>query len=291
MRNASHASSNDGRTPRIYGYAVEDVMRTKSFAASLILQWTGELPKDEFEERLAELTLIASLTNGPGTISTQSAKLSASAGNRPNVAMIGSLSSIGTVHGGNGAEAVEYLLDIFGEYEIDDPYDAKVDVKAIAQRTADEFKNTKIAAKEAVLDYKKIPCLGHPVFKNDEVNYDPRERIVSEFLKSKNKVNIFLEFYHHLARYLKENGCMTKVMAVNVDAAIACVWLGICWRHLREKRMTVSRAMDIPFMAFALGRVAGAGGEFLDHADFGTAMDMRIPVKECRELIRPRELV
>ena len=31
-------------------------------------------------------------------------------------------------------------------------------------------------------------------------------------------------------------------------------------------------------------------GEFLDHADFGTAMDMRVPARECRSLTRPRKL-
>ena len=31
-------------------------------------------------------------------------------------------------------------------------------------------------------------------------------------------------------------------------------------------------------------------GEFLDHQDFGTDMDMRIAAQECRVLIRPRKL-
>ena len=66
MRNSSHASANDGITPRIYGYSLMDLMKTRSFVAGIILYWTGELPHNEFEERLAELTLTASLTNGPG---------------------------------------------------------------------------------------------------------------------------------------------------------------------------------------------------------------------------------
>jgi succinyl-CoA synthetase alpha subunit len=290
MRNSSHASSNDGITPRIYGYSVMDIMKTRSFAASIVLTWTGELPRDEFEERLVEMALIAALTNGPGTISAQGTKLSTSAGNSPNMAMIGSLATIGSVHGGNGAKAVEYLLKIFGHRDINDPYDAKVNVKRIARRVAEDFKKKKLAAKEAAIEYAKIPCLGHPVFRNDPVNYDPREQIIYNYIKSKGKVNIFLEFYHRLVWDLKENGSMPKVMAVNVDAAIACVWLAVCWRHLRAKRMTVERARDIPFVAFALGRAAGGAGEFLDHQDFGTQMDMRISVKDCKELTKAREL-
>ena len=54
--------------------------------------------------------------------------------------------------------------------------------------------------------------------------------------------------------------------------------------------MTVKRATDIPFLAFALGRAAGGASEYLDHQDFGIGMDMRIPVKECQTLTKAREL-
>jgi len=290
MRNASHASSNDGRTPRIYGYSLLDLMKRRSFAASLIAYWTGDLPIDSFEERAVEMALIAALTNGPGTMSAQGAKLSASAGNRPNTAMIATLATIGDIHGGNGSKAVEYLLRYFDITEIQNPYDPKLDTAKIAEDAASKFKREKQAAKEAGLEYEKIPCLGHPVFKNNSINYDPREQEIYKFIRESGRVNIFLDFYHNLARALKENGSTKNILAVNVDAAIASVWLAICWPKLREKKMTVKRAIDIPFVSFALGRVAGGAGEFLDHQDFGTEMDMRIPVNECRRLTNPREI-
>lgn len=290
MKNISHASSNDGVTPRIYGYSLMDVMKKLTFTGAMILYWTGELPKDAFEERLAEMTLIASLTNGPGTISAQGAKLSASAGNNPNTAMIGTLASMGLVHGGNGAKAVKFLIDSFAKADFKDPYDASVDIAPIAAMTAEGFKKRKNAAKAAGIEYERIPCLGHPVFRNDPVNYDPREQVVYNYIKDAGRKNVFLEFYHHLARALKENGSTRNVMAVNLDAALACVWLGICWPKVCDKQMTIKRAVDIPFIAFALGRVAGGAGEFLDHQDFGTNMDMRVPVKNCKALSSPREL-
>ncbi len=290
MKNASRASSNDGVTPRIYGFSLMDLMKKRSFVSSLILYWTGEPPLNKFEEQLAEMTLIAALTNGPGTISAQGAKLSTSAGNSPNTAIIGTLASIGIVHGGNGKKAVEFLLNHFSNLEIDDPYDSKINIKELALTYANSFKKLKIAAKEASMEYERIPCLGHPVFKNNPVNYDPREQVIYNFIKESKKVNIFLEFYHNLVVELKNNGAMTKVLAVNVDAAIACVWLGICWRHLREKRMTIERAKNIPFIAFAIGRAAGGAGEYLDHQDFGTQMDMRVPVSECKALSKPRRI-
>ncbi|MCX7040758.1 MAG: hypothetical protein NT005_16690, partial [Spirochaetes bacterium] len=122
------------------------------------------------------------------------------------------------------------------------------------------------------------------------VNFDPRERVIAAFLKEAGRTNVFLDFYHALAEALKDNGSTRNVLAVNVDAAIACVWLGLCWKRLQDKQMTVRRITDIPFIAFALGRAAGGAGEFLDHQDFGTEMDMRVPVAECRSLTRPREL-
>ncbi len=82
---------------------------------------------------------------------------------------------------------------------------------------------------------------------------------------------------------LKLVGATRNVFAVNLDAAIACIWLGICWDYLRTSKITIQRVLDIPFLSFALGRVAGGAGEFLDHQDHGLPMDMRVPVKECTQ--------
>jgi citrate synthase len=245
MRNASHASSNDGATPRIYGYSLIDLMQSRSLTAAMILYWTGELPQDEFEEKLAQMTLVASLTNGPGTISAQGAKLSASAGNSPNTAMIATMAATGFVHGGNGAQAVRYLLDYFGDMEVEDPYREYVEVEQVALAAASDFKKKKNQAQEAGIEYERIPCLGHPIFRTDPVNYDPREQVIDRFIRDAGKTNVFLDFYHFLARALKDNGCTKTVLAVNLDAAIACVWTGCgytlyrlcpgagCWRCWR----------------------------------------------------------
>ena len=88
MRNVSHASSNDGVTPRIYGHSVMNLMAKASFGHAVLLYWLGTPPRHEFEVQLFEMCLIASLTNGPGTISAQGAKIAASAGNEPNTAMM-----------------------------------------------------------------------------------------------------------------------------------------------------------------------------------------------------------
>jgi|GEM_PF-221099 len=293
MRNASYASGNDGQTTTIYGYSVADLMQRGNFAAALILQWLGELPQHAFEERLVEMCLIASLSNGPGTISAQAAKLSASAGNAPHTGMIAALASVGDVHGGNGREAIEYLLKVFGNTDLTDPYSPKAfsaNLEKVVLQEAEAFKTQKAIARESGTGYFKIPCLGHPVFKDKDVNYDPREEAIHAYLQEQGLYNIFLDFYRRLAQTLKHIGATSKVLAVNVDAAIACIWLGICWKLLKDRRITLKRAMDIPLVAFALGRAAGAAGEFLDHQDHGTDMDMRVPTAECEMLTKPRVL-
>ncbi len=291
MRNSSHASSNDGVTPRIYGYSLLTMMQEKSFAEAVLLYWTGQPVKHSFETRLFEMSLMAALTNGPGTISAQGAKISASAGNGPNTAMMTTLGSIGTVHGGNGAKAAKMLINIFRESDLVDPYDkaSAPDLDKLVTKFVTAFKKQKVVAKEAGLAYEKVPCLGHPVFNKDPVNYDPRERVINSFQEKDGIYNVFLDFYHRLSRGMMEQRATSKVHAVNVDAALTCVLMGIAWPMLVDKKISIERAVDLPFLAFALGRVAGGAGEYLDHRETGTAMDMRVPVKECRFLGRKQD--
>ena len=291
MRNTSHASSNDGVTPRIYGHSVMNLMRKGSFAESILLYWLGHPPRHDFEVTLFEMGLIASLTNGPGTISAQAPKLSASAGNQPNTAMIATLAAIGNVHGGNGQESARMLIEVFGKSGLVDPYDKAnaPDLETIVAAFVKRFKERKALAKEAGIEVEKIPCLGHPVFNKDAVNHDPRERIIAAFMEERKIYNVFLDFYHRLTLGMTASGVTNKVHAVNVDAALTCVMMGIAWPLLVEKKISVERAVDLPFLAFALGRVAGGAGEYLDHRETGTDMDMRVPVSECVFLGREQD--
>ena len=287
MRNASHASSNEGLEAKIYGQPLKNEMLKGSFVESLIFSWTGHHPGN-FEAKAVGKCLIGALTNGPGTISAQGAKLSTSAGNTPNTTMIATLACLGDVHGGNGRRGVEYLCRIFKNVNITNPWDQKhgVDLQSLVKNEAERFSKVRSAAKEAGTGYERIPCLGHPVFKDNPVNYDPREKVIMDYLEKEGRCNVFLHFYHMLAHRLKEIGIARNVWAVNLDGAIAAVILGVCWKQLQEKQITLRRVCDIAFMIFALGRVAGAGGEFLDHQDYGTPMDMRIPVSEITALGR-----
>ena len=290
MKNASHASSNDGKNPRIYGKKTIDLMADKSFEYSLILSWTGYPPSNIVETELVKQTLVAAFTNGPGTISAQGAKLSASAGNNPHTAMIATLATIGSVHGGNGSKATEFLMKIFADSKLVDPYNPKS--KKIVDKAVDDcvkkMSKAKQMSKETDIPFEKVPCLGHPVYRNNFVNYDPREQIISKYLEKNNIYHAFFDFYHQLTVKMKKENITKNVLAVNVDAAISCVWLGICWNLICDKKITAERTINIPFIAFALGRAAGGAAEYLDHADYGSAMDMRTPVSECEFLALPK---
>ena len=183
------------------------------------------------------------------------------------------------------------LLDIFGQTKMTDPYSRTnaPDLDAMVAAFVKKFKDKKAVAREAGLDSGKVPCLGHPVFNKETVNYDPRERVVSAYLEEHKIYNVFLDFYHRLARAMMDSGVTNKVHAVNVDAALTCVLMGIAWPLLVDKRITVQRAVDLPFLAFALGRVAGGAGEYLDHRESGTDMDMRVPVDQCEFLGRAQD--
>ena len=290
MRNASHASSNDGQNPRIYRENVIDLMATHSFEYSLILSWTGYPPSRNFETELVKQSLVAAFTNGPGTISAQGAKLSASAGNDPHTAMIATLATIGSVHGGNGSKAVEFLMNIFSNSKLVNPYspESKKIIMKAAKDYVKKMSKIKKMSKETDIPFEKVPCLGHPVYRNKLVNIDPREQVLTQYLESSNVYHAFFDFYHELATNMQKEGVTKNVLAVNIDAAIACVWLGICWPLICDKKITVARAKNIPFLAFALGRAAGGAAEYLDHADYGSSMDMRVPVSECEILNLPK---
>jgi citrate synthase len=205
--------------------------------------------------------------------------------------MVATLASIGSVHGGNGAKATKLLIDVFRDSGLEEPYDRDniPDLDKLAHKFVRKFRQRKELAKEAGLAYEKVPCLGHPVFNRDPINYDPRERVIAAYLDEHSIYNVFFDFYHRLAREMVTQGATSKVHAVNVDAALTCVLLGMVWPLLVSKKITVERAVDLPFLAFALGRVAGGAGEYLDHRESGTDMDIRVPVSECRFLGRNQD--
>ncbi|MCK5554683.1 MAG: CoA-binding protein, partial [Alphaproteobacteria bacterium] len=185
----------------------QELMNDWSFTETAYLAQIGKRPK---ANELFDFSILLGLvsTNGPGTITAQGAKGAVSADGpevperiQINKAYIGFLTHAGYAHGGNGYEAMEFLINQFRETNLENPDDAghKLDLESMAINYAKEYKAYKTDAKtKGDLSYAKIPCVNHPVFKGEDVNYDPREVFVKDLFTEKKSYNIFLEFYHEL---------------------------------------------------------------------------------------------
>jgi succinyl-CoA synthetase alpha subunit/citrate synthase len=234
---------------------------------------------------LTELKYLLGLTitNGPGTISTKGAKDSVSAGNRISMAFVGFLTNTGLWHGGNGFEAVEYLLEQFQDTALSDPgkKDMPLPLKKMAKSAAKKYARYKELEKETgTFNYKRIPCIGHPVFKGNAVNSDPREEFVRKEMEAKGIYNVFLEFYHILVQELFNEGATGTVFCVNVDAVLAVITLKFIWSDFKKKKISLKDIQDLVFILFLLGRAIGVAADIADHRDRGLPMDCRTPQKE-----------
>jgi len=234
---------------------------------------------EEFNSMLA-----LTITNGPGTISSKGAKESVSARNNISLAYVGFMANTGLAHGGNGFEAVQFLLEKFEGLKIDNPGKKKhqVNLKMLADKIAKDYLDYKIKAKaRGILNYDKIPCTNHPIFKDKKVNLDPREDFISKQFESNGIYNIFLDFYHKLVWSLFEVGASAKVFCVNIDAVIAVIALKLMWKDFAINKISKQEMSEIVFLIFLFARMVGVSAEIADHLDRGTDMDCRTPASQC----------
>ncbi len=219
------------------------------------------------------------LTNGPGTLSAKGAKESVSARNHIATAFLGFLTNTGLAHGGNGFEAVAYLLQQF-KTGLADPgaADHGLDLKKMANAAARTYRDYKKVEKEnGELQYQRIPCINHPVFKGNDINIDPREEYIRGEFRKRGIHNAFLDFYHYLVEELFNEGATKNVFCVNIDAVLAVIILKLVWNDLRQGKMTGKMVQDLSFTQFLYGRAVGIAAEIADHRDRGTDMDCRTP--------------
>ena len=216
------------------------------------------------------------LSNGPGTISAKGAKESVSARNNISAAFGGFLLNTGLAHGGNGYESVEYLLNIFGGEDIEDPGKSDVDIKSLAKEAAIRYRDYRRREKDAGrMSYKRIPCVNHPVFKGNDINIDPREDYVRKELEKSGISNVFWDFYHELVTELFNEGATRNVFCVNVDAVLSVIALKLGWHDYRSGELSESALKDLVFILFLVGRAIGVSAEIQDHRDRGLDMDCR----------------
>ena len=272
------------------GIKNDELLKSWSFTETAFLALIGKRPnEDEMFEFSTLLGLI--ITNGPGTISAQGSKGAVSADGpevpervQINKATIGFLTHTGFAHGGNGYEAIEFLIERFKEKGLKDPSTKKhgLDLKAIADEYAEYYAGYK-AHEKAIgnIGYKKIPCVNHPIFKGKPVNYDPRERFVSELFEAKGIGNVFLDFYRELVQALFDAKVSREVYCVNVDAVIAVILLKMVWTPFMEGSISEKEVESAGFTTFLFGRMIGCAAEIDDHINRGRNMDTRTAASKC----------
>ena len=273
------------------GVPVESLVDDWSFTETAYLALLGHRPNAD--DRFAFSVLLGlTASNGPGTISAQGTKgaVSADGPEMPervqiNKSYVGFLSHTGFAHGGNGFEAMQFLIERFKGRNLVDPGDPNhgVDLVRIATDFAVEFKLYKSKAKAVGnLSYAKIPCVNHPIFKGKDVNLDPREVYVRELFESRGSYNVFHVFYHELVHALASYGVSSNVYCVNVDAVIAVILLKILWRPYVAGEVDAGSLECGAFTTFLFGRTIGTAAEIEDHTTRGRNMDTRTAASQCR---------
>jgi succinyl-CoA synthetase alpha subunit len=272
------------------GISREERFSRWSMADVLFLALTGKKPA-EAEARPLQILIGLLISNGPGSISAQGAKgaVAADGPQTPsrvqiNKAMVGFLTHSGYSHGGNGFEGMAFLLEQFKDANLKDPTDRNhgLDLKAMATRFAQAYKEEKVQSKEIGLDGPRaLPGVHHPIFKGKPVNYDPRERFIAAFMEKRGDYNIFHAFYRELVQALYDTGATRYVFCVNVDAVIAALLLAVLWKDYRAGALVEKDLETAAFNVFLYGRMIGAAAEIDDHLNRGRNMDTRTPQEQC----------
>ncbi len=277
-------------TDSFVGISNEEIITSWGFGETAFLSIVGRKPN---KEELFSFSVLMGLiiSNGPGTISAQGAKGAVSADGpedplrvQINKAFLGFMTHTGFAHGGNGYEAMAFLLDQFKDKGVKDPgnKDHGINLTEIATKYAKDYKNYKKLQKEVGnISYGKIPCVNHPVFKNKDVNYDPREVYVKELFEKQGSYNIFHDFYQELVQALYKTGVSKNVYCVNVDAVIAVILLKILWAPFIAGQFKEEDLETSAFTAFLYGRMMGCAAEIEDHINRGRNMDTRTPASQC----------
>ena len=151
----------------------------------------------------------------------------------------------------------------------------------MAMEVAKEYKDYKGKQKAlGNLDYAKIPCVNHPIFKGKDVNVDPREVFVSGLFKEKGLDNVFLDFYHRLVNAMFKAKVSKNVYCVNIDAVIAVILLKMVWPEYKAGKLKENDIETASFSTFLFGRMIGCAAEIDDHTNRGKNMDTRTPASK-----------
>ena len=272
------------------GVELGELISGFSFTRTAFLSLMGREPTDD---ELFEFQVLLGLiiTNGPGTISAQGSKGAVSADGpempdrvQVNKAFIGFLTHTGFAHGGNGYEAAAFLIEQFKDTGLKaaDDKDHGLDLDAMALDYSKKYKDYKSEQKAmGNLEYAKVPCINHPIFKGKDINFDPREEFVRKLFAEKGISNVFLDYYHSIVNSMFKAKVSKNVYCVNIDAVIAVILLKMVWGEYKAGKMAERDIETSSFATFLFGRMIGCAAEIDDHTFRGKNMDTRTAASKC----------
>ncbi len=200
-----------------------EASQTRSFG-EMIFELLCEKMPSEKELALFELILNLSIDHGPDAPSAVATIQAAKEGKTISQALAAGISQINSTHGGAIEPAMEILYSINNE-----------------QLTINKL------VEEYIKKEKKIPGLGHRVYKDE----DPRTKLIFSKLQEADMGEEFINLEQELQQeFEKQSG---KHLPINIDGAIAVVLCTFGWPSKLSKAV------------FIIARTPGLCGQFINH--------------------------
>lgn len=185
---------------RVKGYRIEDAMDNLTFAQTIYLLITGELP-DENTGKLMDAMLVSSVDHGATPPSCLAARTAASTGAPLNAALAAGILSINDFHGGAVHNCMLILKSAMKNKE-----EKNLSIEDAAANIVTEYRTNK----------KRINGFGHRVHSND-----PRKVKLFEIAEKLGKSGDYIVMA--LAIELALHNATGKNLPLNVDGAIAAL--------------------------------------------------------------------
>ena len=188
---------------RLCGYPIEQIIDQLSYAATVWLLLTGELP-DTWQERLLNAALVAGVDHGPQAPSIAAARMAATCGVGLSQAMATGVNMLGDVHGGAGEACMRLLSGLARDHQ------AGGDLDELAADVIAEYR----------LSGSYLPGFGHRMHARDP-RRDPLLALVraarDEGAVAGDHLKVAEAIENQLAR-------RTRPVPLNIDGATAVVY-------------------------------------------------------------------
>jgi citrate synthase len=189
---------------RLCGYPIEQIIDQLSYAATVWLLLTGELP-NAWQERLLNAALVAGVDHGPQAPSIAAARMAATCGVGLTQAVATGVNMLGDVHGGAG-EACMCLLS-----ELHRAHQAGGDLDELVATMIDEYRRRGTY----------LPGFGHRVHRRRDPRRDPLLSLVRAARDDGAVNGSHLEVAEAIENRLARQA---RPVPLNIDGATAVVY-------------------------------------------------------------------